>query len=405
MTLLRRAIVFSLMGCFCASVVARAQVSARIESMKLLTPNVGWATTGAQLFWTNEGGSNWHDITPQNVEGNIVSVFFLDEAYGWILFSHYDEPQPVFHLAATEDSGAHWTVTRLNTSGIGEATLAGNGEMYFLDKDHGWLNLAITGSAAANRGAILATQDGGKSWRLSTASPGSGEIMFIDLKDGWVLAPGHSALFVTHDGSSTWQTVSPRMRDKNSDRPAEIAGYEMPAIASDGDAFLVVTLAGSGDAALFRSTDRGTEWKLEETVLVRSLTHTMLTRGSSEYLTARIRNHILELTTTQLNGSQKTGNVARRLSPAATTLATVTELSFQNATNGWAIVTATNCTPTIPGCSHLLATQDGGASWRDITPSVRKSRKRATSAQILPPTGGITYRPLPTSFGLPNTTA
>jgi len=36
----------------------------QIQSMKLLTPQVGWAQSGQHLYWTTDGGSHWKDITP-----------------------------------------------------------------------------------------------------------------------------------------------------------------------------------------------------------------------------------------------------------------------------------------------------------------------------------------------------
>jgi len=38
------------------SIASTAQQAGRIESMKLLIPDVGWAATNSQLFWTTDGG-------------------------------------------------------------------------------------------------------------------------------------------------------------------------------------------------------------------------------------------------------------------------------------------------------------------------------------------------------------
>ena len=58
--------VSSLLMTLCLCGGAPAQQSGRLESMKLLTPNVGWAATKSHLFWTADGGAQWKDITPRS---------------------------------------------------------------------------------------------------------------------------------------------------------------------------------------------------------------------------------------------------------------------------------------------------------------------------------------------------
>jgi hypothetical protein len=49
----------------CVGAATQAGQAGRIESMKLLTPDVGWAATNKKLFWTTDGGAQWKDITPK----------------------------------------------------------------------------------------------------------------------------------------------------------------------------------------------------------------------------------------------------------------------------------------------------------------------------------------------------
>src|SRR6266516_1986067 len=82
---------------------------ARAQSMKLLTPEVGWAHMGPGLIRTADAGQHWSKITPPLSPGEyIASVFFLDTSTGWALLSKppsQGEEQPHFQLAATSDSG------------------------------------------------------------------------------------------------------------------------------------------------------------------------------------------------------------------------------------------------------------------------------------------------------------
>ena len=92
----------------------------RVRAARLLAPNVGWATTGWNLFWTTDGGDNWQDITPPATltdcdicDKGIVSVFFLDTHRGWALINYYsgDRSGDLYSiiLAHTADAGKTWS--------------------------------------------------------------------------------------------------------------------------------------------------------------------------------------------------------------------------------------------------------------------------------------------------------
>lgn len=87
---------------------------AKAASMKLLTPQVGWALAGPGLMWTGDAGSHWKDITPPVADGqHIASVFFLDTQDGWALLSGPGEKgsdEPRFDLAVTNNAGAKWSI-------------------------------------------------------------------------------------------------------------------------------------------------------------------------------------------------------------------------------------------------------------------------------------------------------
>jgi photosystem II stability/assembly factor-like uncharacterized protein len=57
---------------------------AQITSMKLLTPQVGWAATTQKLYWTTDDGASWKDITPKldHKWQAVSSVYFLGPSTG-----------------------------------------------------------------------------------------------------------------------------------------------------------------------------------------------------------------------------------------------------------------------------------------------------------------------------------
>ena len=132
-----------------ALVCATSSVAhAGVSSMRLVAPNVGWATTGEQyqasankLLWTTDGGDHWRDITPQLISNidlqrsprlvggqfeaqeSIASISFLDAHSGWVLFccgrsdtpsSDGSSPFPRYDLAKTTDAGATWSIARVD---------------------------------------------------------------------------------------------------------------------------------------------------------------------------------------------------------------------------------------------------------------------------------------------------
>src|SRR5579863_4794734 len=111
MQVMRTSLALSLLLCLCVCTGVAAQQASGIESMKLLTPEIGWASSGSSLFWTTDNGQHWKDIAPRTKEREeIASVFFLDNFAGWVLL--VDEAQadkPKFDVAATSDGGRNWS--------------------------------------------------------------------------------------------------------------------------------------------------------------------------------------------------------------------------------------------------------------------------------------------------------
>jgi len=103
-----------------------------VTAMKMLTPETGWAETGNTLWWTEDGGTHWKNITPDpfvNSERSsnqvlfhdqpeaLASISFLDTQTGWVLLccgkSDPDtgDDLPHYDLAATTDAGATWSIS------------------------------------------------------------------------------------------------------------------------------------------------------------------------------------------------------------------------------------------------------------------------------------------------------
>jgi photosystem II stability/assembly factor-like uncharacterized protein len=335
----------------------------RLNKIKLLTPDVGWAATSSHLFWTLDGGGKWTDITPAtSPRKQIASVFFLDPSNGWVLLSRSEEPEPEFDLAATTDGGANWSITHLNVPdpepGRGLSTV---GWIDFSDFTHGWIMVRVNSNMAFSIGVLLGTEDGGRTWTLRDDSPPlAGPVQFITAFDGWVAADETDReLYVTHDGGKKWQRVE-LAAPANAGKATVATSYHLPVFRDDSHGVLLVSYeARNGSVGVgvrFGTADGGKTW-----VNPRVLPPEAAADGkfsitvADDTLLLLATGRSTRLTISKFDEHGQTTTTGADVGPSASA---IFKASFADDTHGWALTTA----------GALLSTSDGGASWSDATP-------------------------------------
>jgi photosystem II stability/assembly factor-like uncharacterized protein len=185
---------------------AYAQVSIQsrsldVASMRLLTEGTGWAAGENQVRWTRSYGQQWADITPADLGTHrIQSVFFRTELEGWILAA--PESGDELNLWRTQDGGTAWTRDAVATLSDGGAVSS----MEFIDPDAGWVMVRLPSSANFSLGLLLATGDGGQSWKALPSPPIAGEIHFTSRTTGTLTGgPTGDQRYVTRDGGQNWE--------------------------------------------------------------------------------------------------------------------------------------------------------------------------------------------------------
>ena len=333
--------------------------------MKLLAPDTGWSQQqDGRLYWTSDDGQHWEDITPR-VSGEAPStasislVFFRDSLEGWALLAgETDDDEPTYWMAHTSDRGEHWSLSRFTYPKLPEwlsSALAGPSDMFFVDRLHGWINMAFAGNSKPGR--LLATEDGGATWRW-VHSPGSaGPIYFLSNQDGWLLATGFKdALFVTHDGCNTWQEVH-LPQPPGATTPGRRMGYLPVFRDRQHGVFAAYDVFGPeapSNMVLYSTDDGGHAWQLARVLAEARDTDEVPfgVAGSNVVVSTTERGAMFTMASVPLAA---TTNVD--VHPAG-----ANAFSFVDAQRGWARVSG-----------GLMSTKDGGATWTRISPEVKQS--------------------------------
>jgi photosystem II stability/assembly factor-like uncharacterized protein len=360
----------------------------RIHSMKLLTPDTGWAVVGKKLVWITRDGASWKDITPvlKHKRQSVSSVFFLDTLRGWVVLNCGDDIDPkvddvCFEFASTTNAGRTWSVVHpkivdpvANPSDIEDGLgFSDNTFVDFADPQRGWAILTKGTHLQTCSGFMLRTVDGGHTW----THPASGGTIagcvfhFVTPNDGWTTGRSEEGpdLYVTHDAGKTWKTVlvapPPSVKVEKWPPPPYDAWpfYELPIFQNPGHGFLIGSYGDGSKSTtvLFSTTNLGRTWKFERvlpsTEGVTTILHDVL-------ITVSISDSMNKLTLTRL---QLLGETS---SPTAVTadvhgmwikhhgLADESgdAINMVSDSHGWLLA------------DTLLSTADGGATWKDITP-------------------------------------
>ncbi len=172
---------------------------AGINDVAFLDDRNGWAVGFYGVLVTRNGGASWQKQRLGNTRISLSGVMFVDVAHGWAVGDVVVEPNSVplgsalssrGIIVATGDGGATWREQLLGSA----ATFT---DVAFPDTSHGWV--------LAEDGTILATSDGGTTWRSQRPKGASAVegMAFPDASHGWVVGRSGKVL-ATSDGGATW---------------------------------------------------------------------------------------------------------------------------------------------------------------------------------------------------------
>ena len=327
----------------------------QLSSIYFVDADHGWAAGGAALVSTADGGKTWQRYALPRPSWDLRSVHFADLEHGWAVGSDpfgHNNRDGVPLLLATADGGKTWEPQALPED------VAGLDSVHFVDAERGWVvgyaRVGVVHSDGSGgghfAGAVLATADGGKTWRRQTVPEvltGLRSVDFVDADHGW--AVGGNALLSTADGGKTWR------------------GQALPHGVQLMESFHFLDArhgwaAGHGVGGVLLSTaDGGKTWQKSEMPAGRwRLAAVAFTGAKTGWAVGEVRERgggLLLLTAD--------GGDTWRKQPLPEGVGALYSVHFPDADHGWAVGYGP---PGNDEVSLLLATSDGGKTWRKQAP-------------------------------------
>ncbi len=316
--------------------------------------NNGWGLTDHQILRTEDGGSQWFDVTPKDtVLPARPASFFLDAKTGWAAIPQADFASGT--VISTQDGGQTWSSSQVPFA---------SGSLDFIDPQHGWNLDASNCGAGSCGGNLYQTQDGGKTWTVATTidandanAPGrlplSGDksgVAFADASHGWATGSipmdNYAWLFATQDGGKTWQHQELVLPQNIS---TAMFAVDPPRFFGPQEGLLPVSMfADVPHKDFYHTQDGGKTWTASTDVAsngvysIATAQDIWVWDGGTMYVTH--------------DGAQTWTPVTPNVSLSQT----ISQLDFVSKTDGWVLSMDAN------GTTTLYRSTDGGVTWKKI---------------------------------------
>ena len=185
-------------------------VSPSIEDTGWLSAQQGWLVSGNRLYWTNDRGESWEDISP----GAVQLAYFLPSGQelpigqelsagkeipagqAWALSTSNQEQVTLYH---SSNWGATWESLELTLPPGTWWPL----QLQFTSSATGWIGMQMETSQVFSTGVLLKTWDGGITWQ-TIELPTAAKINFTSPTEAWLQNETNNKFYRTTDGGLTW---------------------------------------------------------------------------------------------------------------------------------------------------------------------------------------------------------
>lgn len=365
----------------------------RFRQAKLVLPGTGWAVvdqpsnpssetardgTSQHIYWTEDDGQTWREITPvPMLTKNLGNIFFLDKSHGWILATDAlgDERSAKFYLYSTEDGGRNWKSLLLQRTMFElQDDYTFPSQVFFSDPEHGWI-LWQWHMMNSSQDSLLATSDGGRTWKRLPNPPGDGPLQFLSARDGWIIGgpeswqgvgrPGDTRLWVTQDGGLHWHALPVTLPESAEGGEASQAYFVDLRFTNLRKGLVVASQQLSGHLSRFFTcftADAGKSWQIS---------HFDTPNATPSFVDSNVIWSVSDWPDRKASLGVREQIVKPTLPAGPSPRQSLGDLIFVNESNGWASF--------FDGRAELVSTTDGGKTLRIITPPV------AAKSPIPPP--------------------
>ncbi len=354
--------------------------SASISAFDLLSAQSGWILVGQSLYWTDDAGDSWSDITPpvpRNPE--ILSVTFVDKDLGWVIYQEIErDGRNSFLLARTFTGGNRWRIMNLQLFSPDDIdAFPRAGYLHFINPNDGWLVFRSPSSSNFNNGVLFKTRNGGNSWERQEIPFGE-PVYFINPEVGWTSGgPAGQELYRSTDGGDTWQ---PQYLINQPPNGGLSYRYQNPVFSSSRKGFLPVLVNDGFNTALrvYFTQDGGASWEFNRvSANIQDIDPSIDLPFSTLNEDNAVLVHPYSGDAYLVEHSQEISIFASNIPSIPSLL----QLDMVSPTTGWAKQVTGDCETRLdnPGISNLpvkkscsssqllLRTQDAGISWESLS--------------------------------------
>lgn len=330
------------------------------KEIRMITTTDGWALTDSAVLKTGDGGALWINAGPLATQLKNPVADFMNMQNAWIAATLPNSTNPnAIQVLRTQDGGQNWQSWSTSILTTDADSMVGDAP-HFVNTQDGWIEIETSGGPAAGSESveIFATTNGGQNWSLvantlsgNSSLPNGGlksGISFKDALNGWATGGDYSYkpwLYITHDGGHTWQKQG---------LPPNTAIFDMttPPVFFGNVGIMPVTVYNNGNSSgtlMYMTNNGGQSWTSASTPPASFQANTVYV-VDAQHAWAVDLHGLLYATS---NG----GHTWQKL---LTSSLHMTQLSFVDDSNGWALSSTNN------GPTTLLHTTDGGHTWHTV---------------------------------------
>jgi photosystem II stability/assembly factor-like uncharacterized protein len=350
-----------------AAAVTAAGSPDLVVKARLVGPGVGWVLTQSALKRTADDGRTWRDVTPAGLAiGNVAGWGALDARHAFLATESVNNVDFSMTIWRTADGGSTWRRSILRhlvhqTGGICGNACGLNGfavTFHMVTAADGFMDYGYPQGVDEEVHPVYQTSDGGTSWRRVGQRSTSSFLRMAFRTPGTLLMSEGYALTSTTSGWGHWSST-------------QFQFPSMPFSPSLGNVSFwnarswIVEIRGASDYEFAVTTDGGRSWAFRRRALPPPLRGEVSNGGqivayfdpvtwiaTAETCTAA------QVCTTWLERTGDRGHSWQRLGRLPAGIDPFSPVVVVDRLHGWAGLDG----------PELFATENGGRSWRRLTP-------------------------------------